>query len=124
MLDNINSGSDYAKLLIDSIIENELTLPEEYRTDSGLIKFWAAQIEEAAEQSFNDYMEGKRETYMLDADEFEKLYDNARNEYVQDVLNGLVDKDMVTVSVNENGELLYGITDKGKQELGNGSSAE
>ena len=35
---------------------------------------------------------------------------------MSDLLDGMVDKDLLEVSVNEEGEFLYGLSEKGKEE--------
>lgn len=112
--DNIQSGEDYAKVLINIIVEGELDLPRENRMDSKMMQYWSEEIEKFADETWHKYIIGDRETYLFDEDEMHKLYENAGLRYASDILNGLIDKDMIEVGVRKDGELVYSLTDKGK----------
>ena len=116
MLNNINSGAEYAQLLINSIktAESELSLNEQM--DPMLLECWIELIEEKADKSYNDYIIGKRETFLMDENEISEMFKTAHENYVQKMLNSMVDKDLLEVSINEEGEFLYGLSDRGKEE--------
>jgi len=111
---NIQSGEDYAKVLIDIIIEGELGLSQKERMDSKMLQYWSEEINRFAKETWYKYILGARESYLFDEDEMHKLYENAGLKYASDILNGLVDKEMVEVGVREGGELVYSLTEKGK----------
>lgn len=111
---NIQSGHDYARIVIETLTSTELTLPEDERMDDRLMYYMCEEVEAFANVAWSDYIIGKRETYLFDDEEFRKLFENAGLKYASDLLNGLVDKEMVQVGVREDGELVYSITDKGK----------
>lgn len=115
--DNIQSGEDYARVMINTIIEGELSLPEEERMDVRLLQYWCDEIGSYADKAWSAYIIGDRETYIFDDVEFRQLFDNAGLRYASDILNGLVDKDMIQVGVREDGELVYSLTDKGKDHI-------
>jgi hypothetical protein len=115
--DNIQSGQDYARLLINTIFEGELELSEDARMDSRLLQYWSEEIMTYADITWQDYITGKRETYLFDDMEFRQLFENAGLKYASDILNGLVDKDMIQVGVREDGELVYSLTEKGKKQI-------
>jgi hypothetical protein len=112
--DNIQSGEDYAKILINIIVDGELDLPKGERMDSKLLQYWSDEIGKFADETWRKYLTGERETYLFDEDEMYRLYENAGMRYASDILNGLVDKEMVQVGVREGGELVYSLTEKGK----------
>jgi hypothetical protein len=112
--DNIQSGEDYAKVLIDIIVEGELDLSQEQRMDSKMLQYWTEEIDRYAKETWHKYIIGARESYLFDEDEMHKLYENAGLKYASDILNGLVDKEMIEVGVKEDGELVYSLTEKGK----------
>jgi DNA-binding PadR family transcriptional regulator len=116
MLNNINSGAEYAQLLINSIktAESELSLNEQM--DPMLLECWIELIEEKADKSYNDYIIGKRETFLMDENEISEMFKTAHENYVQKMLNSMVDKDLLEVSIGEEGDLLYGLSDKGRDE--------
>jgi hypothetical protein len=123
-MDNINSGSDYAQLLIDNIVEGEKSLPTNEQLPINLLTYWCEEIESYAEITYHEYLIGKREHFSFDEDEFKSLFEKAGIRYTGDILDGLVDKDMVQVGVREDGEIVYSTTDKGKQALKNNKNAK
>jgi hypothetical protein len=112
MKQEINSPEEYAQLLVDTLMESgaedEVMPPE-------LIKYWCEYVYEAAIKSYNDYLIGKRETFLLDEEEMEKAYDRAGMSYTEDLLNGLLDKDMIQASINKEGSVVYSLTEQGKK---------
>jgi predicted transcriptional regulator len=123
-MDNINSGADYAQSLIDSIIESEKLLPTDEQLPISLLTYWCEEIESYAELTYHYYITGEREHFAFDADELKELFEKAGMRYTGDILDGLVDKDMVQVSVREDGEMVYSTTDKGKQALKNSKNGK
>lgn len=115
--DNIQSGEDYARLMINTIMEGELELPKKERMDARLLQYWCDEISTFANEAWHAYITGTRESYLFDDVEFRKLFDNAGLRYASDILNGLVDKDMIQVGVREDGEMVYSLTDKGRDHV-------
>ena len=115
MEDNIQSGEDYARVIINAIIEDELDMPKDQRMDSKMLQYWCEEIQIFANQTWKEYIMGNRESYMFTESELKKLYENAGLKYASDILNGLVDKEMIEVSVGEGGDLLYSLTEKGRK---------
>ena len=115
MINNINSGNDYAQLLIDAILEAEREIPENEQMPIDLLTIWVEGIQEAAEQSYLDYVTGKRETFLLSDVEMKELFEEAGRKYVISLIDNMVDKDILETYVDEEGDILYGLTDKGKQ---------
>ena len=111
----INSGADYAQLVIDGILEAEKTLPVDEQMPIGLLTYLTQDIEIKADKYWIDYMTGKRETFMFTDVEMEEMFNKAGEKFVGDLLDGMVDKDILEVSIDETGEFLYGLTEKGKQ---------
>lgn len=106
---NINSGEDYARLLTETIKLADGPLPEQ------LVEYWCEDIWEMAINSYNDYIAGKKDDYLLSDVDMNEAYDRAGIRYTQEIVNGLVDKGMVQASVSEDGEILYSLTEKGKK---------
>lgn len=115
MEDNIQSGEDYARVVINAIIEGELDMPKDQRMDSRMLQYWCEEIQTFANQTWEEYIMGNRESYMFSESELKKLYENAGLKYASDILNGLVDREMIEVSVGEGGDLLYSLTEKGRK---------
>jgi len=115
MEDNIQSGEDYARVIINTIIEGELDLPREERMDSRMLQYWCEEIQIFANKTWEEYIIGDRDTYLFSESELKKLYENAGLKYASDILNSLVDREMIEVSVAEGGDLQYSLTEKGKK---------
>lgn len=114
---NISSGDDYAQLLIDEILKDE---EESYnKMPMILLSFWFDEIKTLADITWNQYIVGKRDMYEFDNEEFEQTFNNAGMRYTEELLNGLVDKELVEVGVGEKGDILYKITDEGIKHINN-----
>ena len=110
MKDNINSGHDYAKILIDTLRETpDPLMPQE------LLDYWCENIYDLAVKSYNDYIVGKKDYFELSMEEVEKAYEDAGLKYTQDILNGMLDKDLIKALIDETGEIVYSLTEKGKK---------
>jgi len=116
-MDNINSGNDYAQLLIDTILKAEREIPENEQIPIDLLTLWVEGIQEAAEQSYLEYVTGKRETFLLSDVEMKDLFEKAGREYVVGLIDNMVDNDILETYIDEEGDILYGLTDKGKQTV-------
>jgi hypothetical protein len=116
-MENINSGEDYARLVIDTIVEGELEFSEKERLDSRLLSYWCDEIRKYAEKTWREYIIGDRDTYIFSDVEFRDLFEKAGLRYASDILDGLVDKEMVSMGVRNDGELVYSVTQKGKKHL-------
>lgn len=85
---NIKSANDYAQLLIEGILEVEDTLPVNERLSDSMIQFWL--------------------------DEIRKTFKTAHGLYIDETLIGMLDKGLLSLSVGEDGEILYSLSDEGK----------
>jgi hypothetical protein len=120
----INSGEDYGNVIINGILEIEEKMPDDQKMPVRLLELWLEEIKAHATNTYFDYVIGKREHYEFDEEEIKAVYDLAGMRYTQELLDGLVDKGMVEVSVGENGDLLYSTTEEGKKAIGNSEEAE
>ena len=114
-MDNINSGADYANTIITSVIDAESNLPADQRLPSLLLTLWCQEITNKADETWMEYITGKRETYLMSDVEMKDLFDNAGMKYVSELVDGMVDKDVLETYVDENGDILYGLTENGKK---------
>ena len=106
---NINSGEDYARLLTETIKLADGPLPEQ------LVEYWCENIWELAVNSYNDYIAGKKDDYLLSDVDMEEAYESAGLRYTQEMVNDLVDKGMIQAGIGEGGEILYSLTEEGKK---------
>lgn len=114
-MDNINSGADYANIVITSIIDAESELPVDQRLPSLLLTCWCQEIANKADETWMEYITGKRETYLMSDVEMKDLFDNAGMRYVGELVDGMVDNDVLETYVDDKGEILYGLTENGKK---------
>ncbi len=113
---NITSGGDYALLLISTILESERDMSESERLDSDTFLHLTKRIKEYADITWQEYIKGNRETYLFDDVEMEMIFQKAIQDTVDNLLEGLIEKEMVSIAaVSEEGELLYSLTDEGKK---------
>ncbi len=109
---NINSGDDYAELLIrDMEMFMSGGMPED------VIRYWSKEVRQLCNIKYLKYVEGEEETFMLSDVELENTYKIATEKLIGDTLGTLVDKGMVKMSVGENGEVLYQATEHGLDQI-------
>jgi hypothetical protein len=106
---NINSGQEYANLLINSIKEEDNS-----DLNEDILNHWFRRIEELAINSYNDYITGVKDDFLLSEEEMAEMYEAACGDFIQDIINGLVDKEMLQTSIDVNGDIVYSTTEKGK----------
>jgi len=114
---DINSGDDYAQILMDTIIEGEKSIPEKEQMPIDLLTNLSKLIHDKANEYWAEYIIGKRDTFVFEVGEMEDMFNKAGEMYVSDMVDQLVDKDVLEVSVDDEGEFLYGLTELGKQML-------
>ena len=68
-----------------------------------------------ANKHWAEYIMGNRDTFMFSEDEMMEMFNKAGELYVSDMLDDLVDKNVLEVSVDESGDLLYGLSEEGKK---------
>jgi hypothetical protein len=117
MMDNINSGADYANVVITSIIDAESNLPADQRLPSLLLTCWCQEIANKADETWMEYITGKRETFLMSDVEMKDLFDKAGMRYVGELVDGMVDNDVLETYVDDKGEILYGLTENGKKMM-------
>ena len=114
---DINSGDDYAQILMDTIIEGEKSIPESEQMPIDLLTYLSKLIHDRANEYWAEYIIGKRDTFVFEIGEMEDMFNKAGEMYVSDMVDKLVDNDVLEVSVDDEGEFLYGLTELGKQML-------
>lgn len=114
-LEIINSGDDYADVLINKIRNIEASLPENQQQPIELMKHWEDIIREMANDNYTNYIIGKREHYLFDEEEMLTTFRKASELYVNDLLGGLVDKGLVEAGIDENGDVVFSLSDNGKE---------
>jgi hypothetical protein len=106
----INSGDDYADLLI-----NDLKLyNEEMKMDLELFKYWEIEIRNLCNIRYLKYIEGELEYYLLTDKDIMCTYEEASLKMTGDIIGSLVDKGVVSMGINEDGEVVYRAKDLDK----------
>ena len=106
---NFTSGEQYGLTLTYELAKLDQGLPE------GLIDVWCDEVYNLAVKSYNDYIIGKKDFYQLTAEEIEESYKKASLKYTEELIDGMVDKGLLEVSVDPEGEFLYSLTEEGKK---------
>lgn len=112
---NITSGQNYAQVLINSILELQAELSEEEKEDPQLLEYVFEEITSLADKTWTRYVVGNRESYKFSTEEMSDLYRKAYERLIDHMLEKLSDKGFVQTSINKDGDIVYGLTEKGKQ---------
>lgn len=115
----INSAAEYAKLVIESMIEAQGEASPEEQMPSNLLQYLCEEVETYAEVTWGDYILGAREFFEFTEEEVEGLYEKAGLRYAQEILDGLVDKEVVEAVITEGGDVAYRLTEEGKRITSN-----
>lgn len=116
-MENDFKDAEHYASTIRSIIIEEATNPnvDEPAIPETLVAYWAENMYNACYKAYNDYIIGKRDDYKLTDTESYNEYDKAGIQFTQELVDGMVDKDLLEVSVGIGGDLLYSTTKKGKK---------
>ena len=109
---NINNGDDYADILIQGIIEIE----DANELDAEIVRCWCIELRKMCVEKYNNYIIGKEETFLLSDEEMNQAYKLAVEQMVNETLEKLSEEGMLEISIDENGEVLYGLSEEGKKE--------
>ena len=112
-LDDIKSGDEYADLLIGKMMLTQTKFKGEGLNPT-IFENWCKKIRKMCRESYRDYEKGRKEEYKLSDVEMGKAYDDAISEYVDEMLEGLIDRGLVEMAVSEQGEIVYGLSNKGR----------
>jgi len=115
MENDFRDAEHYASTIRD-IILNEPPVEDDPMPET-LVKYWANNMYRACYDAYTNYLLGKRDDYRLTDEEAHNEYEKAGLQFTQELVDGLVDKDYLQVSVSPEGELLYSTTEKGRIEV-------
>lgn len=102
---NIQSGDDYANLLINDL----RVMVDKEGMEEDLFKVWEKHIRNLCNLRYYQYVSGDVESFMLSEQEMMQTYKDSTLEYTGEILSSLVEKGEVSMSINQDGEILYGI---------------
>ena len=103
------SGEEYGLHLSYELAKLGGDIPED------LLDLWCDQVYHLAIKSYYDYITGDREFYQLTVEEIEESYKKASLKFTEQIIDDMVDKEMLQVSIDPEGEFLYSLTEKGKE---------
>jgi hypothetical protein len=109
---NIQSGDDYADLLISDL----RIMTEQEGMEEDLFKVWEKHIRKLCNLRYYQYVSGDVESFMLTEQEMMQTYKDSTLEYTGEILSELVEKGKVSMSINQDGEILYGLPKETLQE--------
>ena len=112
-LDDIQSGDDYAKILIEDMERVQESIGGN-GLNSTIFENWCKKVEVLCKKSYRDYEKGRKESFKLSDEEMSNAYEEAVNDYTDTLLEGLIDKGLVEMAVSDTGEIVYGLSDKGR----------
>jgi len=110
---NIKSGDEYADLLLADL----RPLIESDGMDLRLFEIWSDKLRELCNTRYYEYVSGEFDTFLLSDKEVMKTYMDSTLEFTGEVLGELVDKGEVSISIREDGEILYGLPKKMVEDL-------
>ena len=114
---DFRDAEHYASTIRNIIIEEATCVSDEPALPETLVAYWAENMYNACYKAYNDYIIGKRDDYRLTDTESYEQYDKAGLQFTQELVDGMVDKDLLEVSVGPEGDLLYSTTEKGKTAM-------
>lgn len=121
---DITSGEQYADLLIEEIKYLRSIDEDTNPLEDELIEKWYRYIKKACIKKYREYSKGREENFKLSDGEMEDLYQQAFNDLVNEALETLVDRGDVSLSIGEDGEILYSATEQGLDRLKNDDGEE
>ena len=118
-MDPIKMAEEYSSNMIKTLIQADTDAPEDVKLPVEVLNHWVEGIRSYAYVTVEEYLKGNRGGYEFTEEEVLDLWRQASDSYTQLVLNGLVDKGLVQVSVSDDGYLLYGLTEDGQEYVKN-----
>jgi hypothetical protein len=112
---DFKDAEHYASTIRGIIIEEATRVSDDPAMPEELVAYWAENMYNACYKAYNDYIIGKRDDYRLSDIESYEQYEKAGLQFTQELVNGLVDRDLLEVSVGPGGDLLYSTTNKGSE---------
>lgn len=106
-------GDHYADLIIrdlKSFTGTKDAIPEY------VMEYWEKEIRELCVQKFNNYIHGQ-EDFMLTDKDIMATYKIAIQKMTADTIETLVDKGDIKMAVSEEGDIVYSLTEQGKNRI-------
>lgn len=91
----------------------------EKEMDKDFEKTFLSLLMETAKRAWSDYELSIRETYLLSETELEKVWSDTTEETLSKTLEKLSDLGYITTGVNANGDIVYSVSEDGRDYLQN-----
>lgn len=105
---NHTSYTDYLNEVVDLAPDN---------IDKSFKSIFYEKLLPVVEKYWTEYLVGNRDSYYLSEDDIELAWKDSFTDIIQNSLNNLSDMGFVNVSVKDNGDIVYSISDKGQDFL-------
>lgn len=117
MSDKDNINREYLETIMTAIESQQHLLPIENRMDDKFLSILREKLELAINDSMILYLTNHKDSYELNEEEIDRCYESAGMEYTDSMVNDLVDNGYLQATIDEKGNVLYGLTEKTKDYL-------
>lgn len=97
---------------VEAIINH---LPAEMELD--FVECYRQQLMQFAESRWTEYVSGKTSDYLLSNKDIDRLWKSAHEKSIENSLIKLAKLELVETKINAQGEIVYSVTDKGREYL-------
>lgn len=105
---------DYFLEMRKAIDDADSELPKEKKMEASFKIMFENKLEENVKRAWQEAENIERESYKLSDDELEKVWDDSIIEYTSDLLKNMLEMGLIKMSIREDGEVVYSISDEGK----------
>ena len=91
------------------LINDLRVMTEKEGMEEELFVIWEKHIRKLCNLRYYQYVSGDVESFMLSESEMMQTYKDSTMEYTGEILASLVEKGKVSMAINEEGEILYGL---------------
>ena len=83
----------------------------------GILDYFIPKIATVAEESWTQWILGNKDTYAIDVDILDEIWQDSILDLTNDTILSLSEKGLVDSSVNQNGDMTFKISEEGIQLL-------
>lgn len=89
----------------------------EKEMDKDFEKTFLSNLLDKVKEAWYEYKSITRESYLLTEEELEHIWNSSKEEMLNNMLASLSDKGYINTGINSNGEIVYSISEDGKDYL-------
>lgn len=105
----------YLNTLLKNIKQFEKEQSTQNKIPSKLLIYWCREIKELVNETWLTYLNGRRADYKPTNLEIRQAFKKAGRTYLNYLIDDLMDKDCLVASISKKGQIVYGLTKKGKR---------